>query len=105
MMFRQDLSQPFRRTMGCSGGELAGWLQRALPEASLAIESDAAGGNCRASYADGELLIEWRALEPRRIALLRVPQLDVGFTYSGLDLARRAAIQSYFDRATQRGGG
>lgn len=104
-MFRQDLSQAFTRTMGCSGSELAAWLQRALPEAQLAIESDAAGGHCRASYADGELLIEWHALEPRRIALLRLPQLEVRFSYSGLALERRQAIQSYFDRATQRGGG
>jgi len=104
-MFRQDLSQPFTRIMGCSGGEFAGWLQRALPEAILAIEADAARGSCRASFADGELSIEWHALEPRRIALLRVPQLEVRFSYSGLELARRQAIQTYFDRATQRGGG
>ncbi len=104
-MFRQDLSQPFTRTMGCSGSELAAWLQRALPDAGLTIESHAARGSCRASYADGELLIEWRTLEPRRIALIRVPQLDVRFSYSGLSLERRQAIQTYFDRATQRGGG
>lgn len=104
-MFRQDLSQAFTRTMGCSGSELTAWLQRALPQASLAIESTAAGGRCRASYADGELLIEWHALEPRRIALLRVPQLEVRFGYSRMPLERRQAIQSYFDRATQRGGG
>lgn len=104
-MFRQDLSQPFTRTMGCSGSELAAWLQRALPDAGLAIESHAARGSCRASYADGELLIEWRTLEPRRIALIRVPQLEVRFSYSVLSLQRRQAIQTYFDRATQRGGG
>ena len=104
-MFRQDLSQPFTRIMGCSGGEFADWLQRALPDATLAVESDAARGSCRASFADGELLIEWHALEPRRIALLRLPQLEVSFSYSEMDLARRAAIQTYFDRATQRGGG
>lgn len=104
-MFRQDLSQPFTRIMGCSGSELAAWLQRALPDASLAIESHAARGSCRASYADGELLIEWRTLEPRRIALIRVPQLEVRFSYSVLSLQRRQAIQTYFDRATQRGGG
>ncbi|WP_310449222.1 hypothetical protein [Sulfuritalea sp.] len=104
-MFRQDLSQAFTRTMGCSGSELAAWLQRALPQASLAIESNAAIGHCRASYADGELLIEWHALEPRRIALLSVPQLEVQFSYSGMPQERRQAIQTYFDRATQRGGG
>lgn len=104
-MFHQDLSQPFTRTMGCSGSEFAGWLQRALPDATLTIEADASRGSCRASFADGALLIEWHALEPRRIALLKVPQLEVRFSYSGLELARREAIQIYFDRATQRGGG
>ena len=104
-MFRQDLSQAFTRIMGCSGGEFAAWLQRALPDASLTVESAADSGHCRAGFADGELLIEWQALEPRRIALLRVPQLEVRFSYSGLELARREAIQTYFDRATQRGGG
>ena len=104
-MFRQDLSQAFTRIMGCSGGELSGWLSRALPEATPVIESDAAGGRCRASFADGELLIEWRTLEARQIARLKVPQLEVRFSYSGLELARRESIQRYFDRATQRGGG
>lgn len=105
MMFRQDLSQAFTRTMGCNGDELAGWLPRALPAASLAIAGDAACGSCRASYPDGELLIEWHGLAPRQIALLRVPRLEVRFSYSGLEAARREAIQLYFDRATQRGGG
>ena len=104
-MFRQDLSQAFTRIMGCSGSEMAAWLQRALPDAHLTIESHAANGSCRASYADGELLIEWQALEPRRIALLTLPQLEVRFSYSGLPQERRQAIQTYFDRATQRGGG
>lgn len=104
-MFRQDLAQPFTRIMGCNGSELAGWLQRALPDARLAVESAADTGHCRASFADGELLIEWRCLAPRRIALLCLPQLEVRFSYSGLEPARREAIQTYFDRATQRGGG
>lgn len=41
-MFRQDLAQPFTRIMGCSGGEFAGRLPRTLPDATLAIVSDAA---------------------------------------------------------------
>ncbi|MCM2287964.1 MAG: hypothetical protein NDI67_02955 [Sulfuritalea sp.] len=104
-MFHQDLARPFTRIMGCSSGEFAGWLQRALPDATLAIETHADSGHCRASFADGELLIEWRSLAPRQIALLRMPQLEVRFSYSALELARRQAIQTYFDRATQRGGG
>ena len=95
----------FERTMGCTAAELLGWLPRALPGAVLELDSDARDGRCRALFEDGMLLIEWRALEPRQIALLRLPRLSVCFTYSGLGEARRQAVQTYFDRATQRGGG
>lgn len=91
--------------MGCSGREVVAWLSRALPEAGLAIATNSDSGSCRASYADGDLLIEWRSLPPLQIALLRVPQLEVRFRHSGLAPARRKSIQTYFDRATQRGGG
>lgn len=91
--------------MGCSAAELLGWLPRALPGAVLELESEAEAGCCRASFEDGQVLIEWRALEPRQIAMLRVAQLKVCFTYSGFEDARRQLVQTYFDRATQRGGG
>ena len=93
------------RIMGCSAAELLGWLPRALPGAVLALESDSEAGCCRASFEDGHLLIEWRVLDPRQIAMLRVPRLNVCFTYSGLEDARRRMVQTFFDRATQRGGG
>jgi hypothetical protein len=95
----------FERTMGCTAAELLAWLPRALPGAVLELESDAEAGTCEASFEDGKLLIEWRVLAPRQIALLRLPRLSVCFTYSGLEDARRRAVQTYFDRATQRGGG
>lgn len=104
-MFRQDLAQPFGRIMGCTPTELSSWLPRALPGVHLEIESTPESGWCLAAFDDGQLLIEWRVMEPRRIALLRVPQLNVRFTYSGLEDVRRREVQIYFDRATQRGGG
>lgn len=91
--------------MGCSPAELIGWLPLALPGAVLELESDAEVGSCRASFEDGQLFIEWLVLEPRQIAMLRVPRLKVRFAYSGFEEARRQAVQTYFDRATQRGGG
>lgn len=91
--------------MGCGATELLSWLPRALPGAVLELESDVEAGRCRASFEDGQLLIEWRVLEPRQIAMLRVPQLNVCFTYPGFEDARRQVVQTYFDRATQRGGG
>ena len=104
-MFVQDLAQPFERIMGCRAAELLRWLPRALPGADLEIASDLAAGRCRASFADGQLLIEWRLLAPRRIALLSMEQLWVRFSYSGFGEARRQKVQSHFDLATQRGGG
>lgn len=91
--------------MGCTPAELLSWLPRSLPGASLAIEGAPAIGCCRATFGDGQLLIEWQVLEPRKIALLTLPQLNVRFTYSGLEAARRQQVQAFFDRATQRGGG
>ena len=44
-------------------------------------------------------------MEPRRIALLQIPQLRVSFRYVGFDADRRRDIQRRFDLATQRGGG
>jgi hypothetical protein len=76
-----------------------------LPSAVLALESGSEAGRCRASFEDGQLLIEWQVLEPRQIAMLRVPRLRVCFSYSGFEEARRQEVQTYFDRATQRGGG
>jgi hypothetical protein len=104
-MFHQDMSQPFTRTMGCAGSELVAWLPRALPKARLTIKSNATSGSCHAHFTDGHLLIEWQALVPRQIALLVIPRLDVSFSYSSLDMARREEIQAFFDHATQRGGG
>jgi hypothetical protein len=104
-MFQQELSAPFTRVMGCTANELRDWLDRALPGARLTKSAGDGDGNCGAQFDDGDLRIEWLTLEPRRIALLTIPQLQVRFQYSGLSLERRRNIQNYFDRATQRGGG
>lgn len=95
----------FERIMGCTAAEFLGWLPRALPGAILELESDSEAGRCRASFEDGHLLIEWQVLDPTQIAMLRVPRLKVCFSYSGFEDTRRRAVQTYFDRATQRGGG
>jgi hypothetical protein len=104
-MFRDDLSAPFVRIMGCTAGELRDWLEPSLPGAHLTTSAGDGDGQCRAQFADGELQIDWTTLEPRRIALLTIPQLQVRFHYTGLAPERRQEIQSHFDRATQRGGG
>lgn len=104
-MFRRSLAQPFERVMGYSLEELMGILPRALPSAELKLATDPGAGRCTAVFEDGQLVIECQVLAPRQIAMLRLPQLKVRFTYSGLSDARRREIQAYFDLATQRGGG
>lgn len=91
--------------MGCTARELRSWLERALPGAQLAIRGGGDEGHCRARFEDGELLIAWQAIDPRKVALLTIPQLQVRFQYTGLSPQRRREVQDYFDRATQRGGG
>lgn len=104
-MFQQDLAAPFIRIMGCTAKELRDWLDRSLPGARLTKSAGDGDGHCTASFEDGDLHMEWLTLEPRRIALLTIPQLQVSFHYAGLSMARRRSIQTYFDRSTQRGGG
>lgn len=104
-MFLQDFSKPFTRIMGCTARELQQWLDRSLPGAQLTKSAGEVDGHCCAKFDNGELRIEWHTIEARRIALLTIPQLQVEFNYSGLPIERRRSIQSYFDLATQRGGG
>lgn len=49
--------------------------------------------------------LSWQPLPPRRIALLKIPQLAVRFTYFDLSEAERYRIQKRFDLQTHRGGG
>ena len=93
----------FARTMACTAQELLGWLPRALPEAQL--EQAADGRGCTARWPEGSLTLQWQTLPERRIALLRMPQLQVDFAWDGLDAQQRYRRQRFFDLSTQRGGG
>ncbi len=97
----------FERTMGCTAAELIAWLPTALPGAHIVpgAPSDAGSGSAVAVFPDGRLTLAWQTLPERRIALLRIPCLRVGFAYAGLDEPRRQQVQRHFDLATQRGGG
>jgi hypothetical protein len=91
--------------MGCSDVELRRWLPIALPGANLSMSQHSGSGECIASYPDGKLRLEWRALPARSIALLQLPQLEVRFSYCDLTPKRREEVQRYFDHVTHRGGG
>lgn len=95
--------ETFERVMGCTAGELVGWLPRALPNATL--QTDTTGRRNVAIWPRGRLELGWQPLPSRRIALLETPQWAVRFSYSGLGNVERYRIQKCFDLQTHRGGG
>jgi hypothetical protein len=98
-----DVPESFERVMGCETRELLAWLPVALPNADVTVEL--AAQRAIARWPEGSLTLAWEVLEPRRIALLQIPQLRVSFRYGGFEDHRRRDIQRRFDLATQRGGG
>ena len=49
--------------------------------------------------------MQWRALPPRRIALLQMPRLAVRFRFEGVADEARQRFMRHFDLYMQRGGG
>jgi hypothetical protein len=91
----------FQREMGCTAGQLVGWLPGACGGRPLFIEE----GRARVAIDCGRLVLEWHTLEPRQIALIRLPRLAVSFRFEGVDEERRHAFMRFFDLSTHRGGG
>ena len=89
------------REMGCTASELRAWLPSA--SAGRAIAWRAQGADI--ALDDGNVSIDWRTLEPRRIALITLPRLHVHFAAHGVDEAAWQRFMRYFDLYTQRGGG
>jgi hypothetical protein len=91
----------FEREMGCTAGELRGWL----PGASRGAEIDWSERAACLPLDGGTVTIDWAELTPRRIALVTLPRLAVRFRAQGVDAAAWHAFMRHFDLYTQRGGG
>jgi hypothetical protein len=91
----------FEREMGCTEAELKRWLPGALCGRSVLVS----GSSAEIAVDAGTLGLQWRALEPRRIALLRMPRLAVSFRFDGVDETTRQQVMRQFDLYTHRGGG
>lgn len=89
--------------MGCTADELVSWLPRALPDADLQIDRE--HRRASAVWSEGGLVLSWQTMEPRRIALLAIPRLQVCFVYRQLNDRQRYRVQKCFDLQTHRGGG
>jgi hypothetical protein len=91
----------FEREMGCTEAEWLGWLPRAAGAHAYELRA----GQALVYIGAGALALHWQVVEPRVIALIKIPRLQVRFSFQGLDDAQRFAFMRRFVLYTQRGGG
>lgn len=96
----------FEREMGCTADEFVNWLHRALIEfvwqcepwqAQVTVPND--------GQSEGVLHLRWHVLSERRIALLRLPRLQVHYRFDNVTDEVRARFMKRLDLFMQRGGG
>ena len=100
-MLQAHYAFAFEREMGCTAHELRGWLPGASGNRTITWCEQGA----EIAIDTGGATIVWHALEPRRIALITVPRLQVRFEARGVDVATWQRFMRHFDLYTQRGGG
>ena len=91
----------FDREMGCTEAELRAWLPGASGHRDIAWRERGA----EITLDDGTVSLAWQARDPRRIALIVLPRLQVRFEARGIDEATWQRFMRHFDLYTQRGGG
>ena len=91
----------FEREMGCTAGELRGWLPGATEGRRIIWRDDGA----EVALDGGVVSIDWQTLAPRRIALIVLPRLQVRFHARDVEKEAWQRFMRYFDLYTQRGGG
>lgn len=102
MPVAQAFDTAFEREHGCTDAEWRGWLPGAVHPHVLTLDGP---GQARVTIDGGCLRLQWTALPPRQIALLRMPRMRVNYRFDGVDAAGRSAFMRYFDLYMQRGGG
>lgn len=87
--------------MATTEAEWLAALPRAVGEYPCAVQA----GQAEICIQQGRLLLQWQALPPRVIALLRLQRLAVVFAFDGVDDVARQRFMKRFDLTMQRGGG
>ena len=93
--------EQFEREMGCTERDWLRWLPLAIGAHPYELNNGAAIVQLEA----GALSLCWRADEPLRIALIRMPRLRVRFAFERLSELQRHTFMQRFDLHLQRGGG
>ena len=93
--------ESFERDMACTEAEWLAWLPKAMGDHRWQRSDQ----SVHVQLSQGKLMICWRTLPPRAIALLRMPRLGVSFAFTDADASIRYHFMRRFDLTTQRGGG
>ena len=101
VLVQSHYPERFERDMGTTETEWLTALPRALGDHAFVLGA----GQARVQIGDGHLLLQWHALPPRVIALLRMPRLAVQFVFEGVAQDARQRFMKRFDLTMQRGGG
>ncbi|MES2958268.1 MAG: hypothetical protein V4792_08765 [Pseudomonadota bacterium] len=91
----------FVREMGCTEAELRAWLPGACGGRPIAWREQGAD----IALNGGRVSMGWQTREPRRIAQITLPRLEVHFEARSVDGPSWQAFMRHFDLYTQRGGG
>ncbi len=92
--------------MGCTEAEWLGWLPAAMGQHSW--ERRGCTLSAEIKNPDGSvgfMHVTWQEIQPRQIALMRIPRLLVHFQFDSLTDAQRYIFMRRFDLYMQRGGG
>ena len=93
------------REMTITHAEFLRSLVPAVAPATFTVEGTDAGRSISVIGASGKVEITLSEQRERRIALLRLPVVDVTIELSGFEPDALARFLAQFDRAFQRGGG
>ena len=92
----------FEREYGCTEADWLRDLSAAVAPQALVLEPPT---SARVALGPGRLHLRWSRLPPRRIALLDLPRLQVGFHFEAVEAPLRQHFMQRFDLVLQRGGG
>ena len=95
-----------QRVMGCSAEDLIRWLPNALGEL-LQSTSVVIDHKTHYEFPKAGLLIAAHTKPAHRIALLKIPVLEVNFSFAliAFNAEQVAQVMTKFDLYTRRGGG
>ena len=103
MVAGADQGDVFKRDMGYSVDE----FYRILPSAVGDYEYTVEGDRILVGFPDEdrELVLRIKGLPDRKIGMIRIPRIELEFTFHDFSAEERKEFMVVFDRSFQRGGG